>query len=660
MSTGQSSPPAGSTALSTSAAGSAGVSRAGSAGTELATFLAELIEYQCRLVGGVAGAVFLAASPARRAGIAATFVGPAPWAPGGAVRPDEFLAEAMRRRVERLGADVIAGAGGTSPQKSPVEEVSFGGALYEARATHRLIASPLVAEGAVEGASIVLAPIGGGLGAAEALARLAPSAARFEAFLWKSQCLNEAAQRARLRETLEMLDASQQGSDASAMAAIMCHELQRRFGCTRVSIGLVHGDAVRLIAVSGSDELDRRGPAVKSIEAAMEECAAQDVEVIFPPPPESESDPAHRRVTRAHDELSRKFGPSAMLSLPLRVSGDLAGVMLLERETADPFPIGAAGLMRLVAEFVGPAVYTRRLADRGVLAVAHDRAVEFGEGIVGPRHTGAKLLGLLLLVALVLLAVVPIPDRVTAAGEVKATVSRAVVAPFTGYLAAVKAKAGDSVKAGEELASMDATDLELQLARLHAEESTLATQRDEAQSRGELAKGRAIEAQIDEARANVVMTEDKIARSTIRAPIDGVVSRGDLDPFVGARIDPSQPLMEVSAPGRIVIVRIPERDIHRVEARLLAEGSVTGWLAPRALPGERVPISITRVNPSATVSEGANVFLAEATLGSEVGTAPEWMRPGMTGTVKLSDGLTTGLVTLLRPLADEFRLRWWW
>jgi len=657
MSSGPSTPPAGSTALTTSAAGSAGVSRAGSAATELAAFLTELIEYQCRLVGGVAGAVYLAGSGSRSGGIAATFTGPAPWAAAGSVRPEEFTSEAVTKRIERLGADAVTGAGGAAPQRAAVEELSIGAApLYEARATHRLIASPLSAEGRVEGASVILSPITGAIGAPEALIRLAASAARFEAFLWRSQCLGEAAQRATLRETLEMLDAALQSADAPSMAAIMCHELRRRFACTRVSVGLIGGDAVRLIAVSGSDDLDRRGPAVKSIEAAMEECAAQDIEVMFPPSQEAEPDPAQRRVTRAHEELSRKFGPAAMLSLPLRVGGDLAGVMLLERESTDPFPLGAAGLLRLVGEFVGPAVYTRRLADRGILAVVRDRTIEFGEGIVGPRHTGAKLLGLLVLASILLLAVVPIPARITAAGEVKATVSRAIVAPFTGYLSSVKAKAGDAVKAGDELAAMDATDLELQLAQMRAEQSTFATQRDEAQARAEPSKARALEAQIAESRAGIDMTLDKIARSTIRSPIDGVLSRGDLDPFVGARIDPSQPLMEVAAPGRTVIVRIPERDIHRIASRLASDGRVSGWFAPKSLPGERVPLSITSVNPSATSAEGSSVFLAEASVEGD----PAWLRPGMTGTVKLQDGLTTGLVTILRPLADEFRLRWWW
>src|SRR5690606_36997622 len=117
-------------------------------------------------------------------------------------------------------------------------------------------------------------------------------------------CLTEAQQKAKLRETLELLDTSLQGQSAEAMGSLMAHELMRRFGCLRVSIGLIRRGRVRIAAVSGADELDRRGAAVEALEAAMEECADQDVEIMYPPPLAAENDPGERRVTRAHEALS--------------------------------------------------------------------------------------------------------------------------------------------------------------------------------------------------------------------------------------------------------------------------------------------------------------------------------------------------------------------
>jgi hypothetical protein len=69
-----------------------------------------------------------------------------------------------------------------------------------------------------------------------------------------------------------------------------------------------------------------------------------------------------------------------------------------------------------------------------------------------------------------------------------------------------------------------------------------------------------------------------------------------------------------------------------------------------------VPIKVIRLNPAAEVVRGSNVYEAQV----ELGTQPAWLRPGMTGSARLDDGWTTTLSKLLRPLADELRLRLWW
>jgi len=620
-----------------------------------------LLDVQCRLSQALAGVIYLAGSSARRAGIVAT-------AGGGKVKVgpgklEELLGEVMLRRLEKLGAEAVVvgarGVGNPAVQEHVCEELTLGGGdMYELRSTHRAIAVPLMAQGRAEGATVVIVP--SLIAASEAALRIGLSGARFEAFLWRQQCLNEAGQKTKLREALELLDSAQQGTDAGTMASILCHELQRRFGCTRVSIGLVKSDQIRLVAVSGADDLDRRGAAVVGIEAAMEECAGQDIEVLYPPPPETEHDPAERRVTRAHEELSRKFGPAAMVSLPLRVEGDLAGVVLMERESLSPFPVASLSLLRLVAEFIGPAVWTRRLADRGTFQVARDRTLEFGTMMVGPRHTGAKLLGLLVLAAVVLLAAVPIPDRVRAEAEIKPAVSRTIAAPFTGYLESVKVRPGDVVKAGDVLATMSDKELLLQLAKAQAGRESLVAQRDEAQGKSETSKVRSFEAQIQEFDADISRDKQLIEWCRILSPIDGVVSRGDLDPFLGAKVEPTQPLLEVAARERLVIVKITERDASRA-ALAFAAGGMEGSLVTKALPDRKVPVKLRQINPSAEVVDGANVYLGEAELsGADAAAESEWLRPGMTGTVKLRDGWTTGLSLIVRPIADEMRMRFWW
>jgi len=619
---------------------------AGSGRTDVKQFLASLLEMQCGLVGAIAGVFYMAPSPAREGGLLARY------ATG---EGDELLTGRTLKRLERLGerATTAASTPGDNGRGAIGFSESLSGAdesgLYGAGPTVSALAVPLVAEGRVEGASVLVLR-GRAVESDPRLRIVALTGARFESFLWRQQCFGEAEQKTRLRETLELLDTTLEAPSAEAMGSVVCHELRRRFGCSRVSIGLIHRGRVRLRAVSGSDNLDRRGAAVEAIEDAMEECAEQDAEILYPQPPAAEHDPGTRRITRAHESLSTRFGPSAMLSLPLRVEGHLVGVALLEREPTEPFPPGSVPLLRLVGEFIGPALWTRRLADRGVLAVTRDRLVDLGEAIVGPRHTGKKLLALLLILVLAGLAFVPIPGRVPGEAEVQAAVARTIVPPFRGYLREIHVRPGDPVEAGDRLATMDESQLVLQLAETESRLAGLEIERSKAQSEREFEKAEQLAAQMAEARAQRDLVRQQIERSTLVAPISGTVSRGDLEQLAGALVEPTQPLMEIIGADRRVVLRVDERDISSVEI------GQEGWFAPRARPGERIGIVVTRINPAAEADEGANVYLVEA----EPGDPDVELSPGMTGVAKLKRGWTTGLVRLLRPTIDEARLRLWW
>lgn len=606
---------------------------------DLIAFLRSLLEMQVSLAGASGGVVYLFGAGSRRAGVVAQHD------PEAAVLNDKVMA-----RLERMGYEACI-AGDIGPGRVESIESLHSGAMYGEKAARTVLASLLKVDGRTEGATLLVLPPRWSGNAQTALGTLALTSANFEAFLWRAQCLAEAEQKVRLREAIELLDAAQQGQSAAAMAAILCHELKRRFGCARVSIGLEWRGAIRLEAVSGADELDRRSPAIRTIESAMEECATQDIEVLYPPPEALESDPGERRVTRAHADLSRQYGPASILSLPLRVEGDLVGVALLERAADDPFPAESVPLLRLVAETAGPALWTRRLADRGIFSVTRDALLDFGDGIVGPRHTGAKLIGLGVMVLFVLAAAVPIPSRVPASVEIRAAVTRTVVPPFRGYLESVRVKPGDRVSSGDVLGVMRTDDLRLQLSEaMHRRESAEA-ERDQAMSRGENAKVRVLSAQTQGYDAAIGLLQDRIERATMRAPIDGVVSRGDLDQFVGASVESTQALFEIVGDGRIARLQVDERDIRK-----LRQGQ-EGWISLNATPGRRLGVRIDRITPAAEAVQGRNVYLADAVL-TDANDA-EMLSPGATGVARLRDGLTTTLAWLMRPLVDEVRLRLW-
>jgi multidrug efflux pump subunit AcrA (membrane-fusion protein) len=602
----------------------------------LREFLGKLLAFQCKITGADAGAVYLRAGSARPAGIFVAYHN----------EVGISFDESTSRKIASIGERASEATSG-----GMVEPITLAGAqdLYAAQTTHNALAAPLLAEGKSEGACVVLVPISDKEPQSIKLDRLALTGARFEAFLWQQSYMTEAEHKVMLRETLELLDQAQRGTTASAMGSLLCDEMRRRFGCTRVSIGMIRGDHIRVMSVSGSDDLDKHAPTVEALEAAMEETALQDAEVLYPPSIEMEQEPGSRRVIHEHARLSEAFGPSSVVSLPLRIEDDLVGVMVLERDASDPFPDAVLPLLRLVAEFVGPAVYTRRLADRRTPEVLRDDMLDLGAGIVGPRHTAKKLLALVAVVIFILLAIIPIPAKVAGTMEIRPEVGRAVVPPFAGFLKSFEVRPGDSVGAGQLVATLDTQELMMSLTERNEHLSTLTTQRDDALAQGLRSEARKFGAQIEESIASINLLNERITLAELRSPIAGTISRGDLEKLVGAPVDASKALFEIVGPEVRVVIEIDERFAGRVE--IDQHGSVSS----RARPGQKLAITVTRVNPVAQAREGANVFLIEATFDEP----PEWLRPGMTGTAKLNDGWSTPLWELSRPLVDAFRM-WSW
>lgn len=639
------------------AAASAGAGAApGRVSADIAEFLSALVAEQCALVGGLAGVIFLLAPepPSPRRGVALARATPGLRAPGG-----DALTQGVMLRLEKLAAEAapFAAVGAGPAPAGKIDQVSIprpearASVLYEPDAVHPAVAWPMVVDGRAEFVGVIVLPKGSEGAAERALGVLSLTSARLEAFLWRRELAREVEARVTLRESLELLDASQSARSASSMAQVLCDEVKRRFGATRVSVGLSRGQRVRLEAVSDADEIDREGPAAKAIEAAMDECAWQDAEVAWPAPGEVEQDAASRRVSRAHEELSRRHGPSSVASLPLRVERDVVGVLTIERPPGDPLPAGGLVLLRLIGEVVGPSLWTRRLADRGFFAVARDRAMEVARLAVGPRYTAVKLVGAALLLALALLALLPIPSRVAAEGEIRAVESRAISPPFAGYLTEVLVRPSEAVEAGQVLARLDTRELEAENERSRAERAKLEVQRDIALAERDHSRAKALEADAAALEAEIRLNDRLIEQSQVRAPISGVVGRGDLRQFVGARVDPDQSLFEIVTDRREVTLLVDERRIDRVRV------GQEGLFATRAQPDEGVPIRVTRITPVSELVRDKNVFAVEAELLEGAGAAG--LQPGMSGVARLRDGWTTGLSRLMGPLVDELRLRLW-
>jgi len=469
------------------------------------------------------------------------------------------------------------------------------------------------------------------------------------------------------------LIASINGADGfKGVSLQFVNDLCRQLGVERVALGWVHGNAsarrrggaagratVRLLALSDTENLDRRMAMAQRLEGAMEEALDQEQAILYPPPPsEGPGSDAVLSVgiTHAHRELASADAKLRVASLPLRVvtpDGDrIVGVVLIESSGAE-VTVAMVELLQATLDLVGPVLAVRQSDDRALPSRAWDRVIKAGAWAVGTRHTVWKMAGVALMVATLLMVFVRTTYRIGAPMELEPLERRTLSVPYDGTLARVAegAEAGRTVEAGQVLAELDTR--EMLLSALEAESQILQHEKtaDEALREGKLAEATQAGAKAEQSRARRDLLRSQIARSRVVAPIAGTIIAGDLRDKVGAAIKLGEKLFEVADLSEMVVTaRVDDRDIALIRL------GQTGEVSPKADPSLKVPFTVERIVPLATPQDGRNAFEVRARLTG----APAWFRPGMEGQARF-DGAERSLAWIAtRRITDQLKVWLWW
>jgi len=220
----------------------------------------------------------------------------------------------------------------------------------------------------------------------------------------------------------------------------------------------------------------------------------------------------------------------------------------------------------------------------------------------------------------------------------------------SGRLEGLLVTTGSAVTAGEAIGLMDTAAIELELAALNAEASSLAIEVDQAIASGDRAAAVRADARLAVVRADAASARDRLERAVVRAPFDGVVLTMDAEDRAGEVFGLGAPVITIAPTSEI------ELDLHVPEwaAPWLAIGGA-GEFMPSARPGTRSPIELSEVMPSAEVFEGRNVVRA----GASISDREAWVLPGMTGTARLEFGERRVWWVGLNRIIDGARLRFW-
>jgi multidrug efflux pump subunit AcrA (membrane-fusion protein) len=470
-----------------------------------------------------------------------------------------------------------------------------------------------------------------------------------EALPWARRAEDFSSDIAQAASCLDLLAAVEAQPRLQGMAITITNELATRLQCDRVSLGIVRRNGVvRLRAVSHSAGFKRENRLADAIENAMDEAIEQRRSVAYPLLPVME-----RAVTIAHQALAENAktpGASTMSTLLVGSRGEPIGALTFERHGPEPFTDKTLKLIEAIASLFGPQLSLQLRANRLLAGRVADCVSDGFQALFGARRPFLKL-GAVGVIALALTLIFAEGEhRVTAKSVLEAEVQRAAVAPFDGFVRTATVRAGDTVRSGDLLAGLDDRDLVLDRLKWRAERDKLLQRHREALAKHDRNSVAVLEPQIRQAESQLTLAEEKLARTRILAPFDGIVVSGDLSQMLGSPVEKGKVLFEIAPLNSYrLIVQVDERDV-----RYIAVGQ-SGIVALAGRPGDPVPMTLSKITPVTVAEEGRNSFRVEARL-SEVGLH---LRSGMEGVAKIKSGRRSIVWIWMHPVVDWLRLAAW-
>jgi len=423
--------------------------------------------------------------------------------------------------------------------------------------------------------------------------------------------------------------------------------IARELNLARAVLGLVDHASVRVTAMSDAAWFEKNSEVVKCYRAAMEESLDQLGTVHYDASGEAE---AESTLNDEHRALARATAAQSVMSLPLQIGARCLGVLTVQRAAPGGFGDADVAWLEALAGLLPAVIEQKRKAERGFFARLADDVHELAARFFGPRYLVWKFCGSLALLVALALALVQTNYQVRAKTVIEGEIQRSAVAPFEGFVAASYVRAGDLVRKGQALCQLDDRDLKLERDRWNSEREQHLRELREAMANHDSTQVEIIRAQVEQSGAELALVNEKLARSRVTAPFDGVVISGDLSQLIGSPVELGKKLFEIAPLDHYrVVLQVDETEVGYVRV------GQRGRLLVSGITGAALAFTVTKVTPVATAADGNNYFRVEAQLAD----LPPNLRPGMQGVGKVSVGERRLWWILTHSFTDWLRLTLW-
>ncbi len=438
----------------------------------------------------------------------------------------------------------------------------------------------------------------------------------------------------------------QQQSFESACLSLV-NGIASQWQLIHASLGWITGDQAQVVAISHLDRFEKNSHQTHLIESALSAAVLQGHEVWWP------SDQGELLDTQGMADFAHETGVQRLVAVPMRdVQGRVHAVLLL---AFAPTASSAQDLshLQLALELIQPRLSDLQLASLGLPVRLKHRLQTFSESLFGPENPVLKLATLALALLLLYALFGSWFYRVDASAQINTESTRIISAQFDARVDQVFATAGDFVKEGSLLATLDTQELRQQQTELAAEISKGETEVNKNRADGRLAETEMAQSRLEQSLAKAQRVAYYLSNAQSKAPFDGVIVEGERKDLVGAPVKKGDKIFKIAkTEGLYITLMVAERQMQHITP------GAKGEVALLSHPSHNIPIKLSSVIPVAQVKgQEGNQFM----LTAELLEPPQaWWRPGMTGLARIDVGDKNIAWILTHRVLDNLRLMFWW
>ncbi len=419
----------------------------------------------------------------------------------------------------------------------------------------------------------------------------------------------------------------------------------------RAAIALEERGRLQIRAVTGAVKINPQDPDIVRLQSLLEWASlSSDPILVNQPGDEVENE---REETRAKFQAYfAQTGMRGFHSLPLADDDGRVGILSFESSNPDFLNTAHLEMIKVLAGQATVALRNASLYREVPFIDLLEPILARKRKFLALKKSRRMVVIAATALAFIFLAAFPLPLRVDGPAMVAPAHSARVQPEVAGVIQSVNVREGEAVPQGTVLAKLDDWQYRVELAAAQARYETAVSQMNRALASNDGTEAGIQRVQADYWGAEVGRARERLDKTLLRAPIDGLVATAHIEDFVGRRLSPGDTFADVVDTSHASVdVAVDEMDVA-----LLRTGEQSA-VKLEGLPTRTFRAAVTVVSPKAELRGDQRFFYARILLANNDGA----IRPGMQGRSKISTGWRpVGWVIFRRPGMWLWSKVWSW